>query len=61
MSQQNAKHAVSVDTLQHTLEEVILHHGNGSSNERSEVRARALKITLIWLVRECHFMFIIMV
>ncbi|GAA6111065.1 ninein isoform X2 [Tachysurus ichikawai] len=37
LSQQNAKHALSVDTLQHTLEEVMLHHGNGSSNERSEI------------------------
>ncbi|XP_047668569.1 ninein isoform X3 [Tachysurus fulvidraco] len=37
LSQQNAKHALSADTLQHTLEEVMLHHGNGSSNERSEI------------------------
>lgn len=44
LSQQNAKHALSVDTLQHTLEEVMLHHGNGSSNERSEVSSSALKI-----------------
>ncbi|KAI5107908.1 ninein isoform X1 [Silurus meridionalis] len=34
LSQQNAKH----DTLQHTLEEVILQHGNGSSSERSEIK-----------------------
>lgn len=59
LSQQNAKHTVSVETLQHTLEEVILHHGNGSSNEKSEVRTRVLKMTLLWLGREFHLMFII--
>ncbi|XP_072534333.1 uncharacterized protein nin [Salminus brasiliensis] len=38
LSQQNVKHALSVDTLQHTLEEVIRHsHGNGSSNENREL------------------------
>ncbi|KAK3573389.1 hypothetical protein QTP86_024623 [Hemibagrus guttatus] len=37
LSQQNAKYALNVDTLQHNLEEVMLHHGNGSSNERSEI------------------------
>ncbi|XP_026796558.3 ninein isoform X2 [Pangasianodon hypophthalmus] len=45
LSQQNAKHALSVDTLQHTLEEVILHHGNGSSNERSETEAGAASVS----------------
>ncbi|MCI4376286.1 hypothetical protein PGIGA_G00186490 [Pangasianodon gigas] len=45
LSQQNAKHALSVDTLQHTLEEVILHHGNGSSNERSETGAASVSRT----------------
>ncbi|XP_058242015.1 ninein isoform X2 [Hemibagrus wyckioides] len=37
LSQQNAKHVLSVDALQHNLEEVMLHHGNGSFNERSEI------------------------
>ncbi|XP_036430509.1 ninein [Colossoma macropomum] len=37
LSQQNVKHALSVDTLQHTLEEVIRQHGSGSSNERKEL------------------------
>ncbi|XP_007248591.3 ninein isoform X1 [Astyanax mexicanus] len=38
LSQQNVKHALSVDTLQHTLEEMIRHsHGNGSSNEGREL------------------------
>ncbi|XP_076830835.1 uncharacterized protein nin isoform X2 [Brachyhypopomus gauderio] len=35
LSQQNAKHMLTVDTLQHTLDEV-LHHGSGSSTDRSE-------------------------
>ncbi|XP_035387685.1 ninein isoform X2 [Electrophorus electricus] len=38
LSQQNAKHMLTVDALQHTLEEVI-RHGSGSSNERSEIEA----------------------
>ncbi|XP_053477607.1 ninein isoform X2 [Ictalurus furcatus] len=38
LSQQNAKHALGVNTLQHTLEDVILHHGNGSFSERSEIK-----------------------
>lgn len=44
MSQQNVKHALSVDTLQHTLEEVIRHHGSGASSERREVRDRRIKM-----------------
>lgn len=60
MSQQNAKHALSVGALQHNLEEVMLHHGNGSFNERSEVRAGALMM-LRWLEREYIFMPVIMV
>ncbi|KAF4090474.1 hypothetical protein AMELA_G00052550 [Ameiurus melas] len=38
LSQENAKHALSVNTLQHTLEDMILHHGNGSFSERSEIK-----------------------
>lgn len=38
LSQQNAKHALGVNTLQHTLEDVIIHHGNGSFSERSEIK-----------------------
>lgn len=50
LSQQNAKGALSVDTL-----------GNGRFSERSEVRTRVLKMTLLWLVIKYNFKFVIMV
>lgn len=41
LSQQSGKHALGVDALQHTLEEVMLHHGKGSPSwEKVEVRVR---------------------